>query len=501
MAETALAAVEATDAILGLVELAVKVAKRVNNYVDTAKNVPKTFIEIRVQLPLITPICEKLLDRARTGNANANLIPVLQGLKEHISELDGLLDRILPEDGDRKRVRIYKAISSITNEKRLLEYQRLLESYKSILTLYHADAVMDRPADPSSQIATIGTYFHMPPTQITHFVGRRDLLKKIKEAVAAEKSTIGPRVVVLLGMGGQGKTQLALRSCRLLSTNNRFEKILWIDATSDATLAHSFESIAEQISGRARAFRDTAAACRIIIHAIEKVWKAQWLMVFDNYDDPAAHPDIRSFFPNSDNGAILITSRHGDTKRLATEVLQVTEMTEQDAVNVLLSQFSQGRHDESAESAKTIVKALGYLPLAIDQAAAYMDRQSIPVNAFVDEFEICKESVLKHIPDQWEYKRKLDGTELETSLSVFTTWELSVQQIGKDEDEKKHIIHLFTLFAFFNHGKISEAIFEAHFQATIDQRPEWMRVVESDSHWDQYQYRDVVSKLLRLSLL
>ncbi|KAF2232329.1 hypothetical protein EV356DRAFT_578388 [Viridothelium virens] len=353
MAETAFAAVEATDAILGLVELAVKVAKRVNDYVDTAKNVPKTFIEIKFQLPLITAICEKLLNRARAGNAHANLIRVLQGLREHISELDGLLDRILPEDGDRKRVRNYKAISSITNEKRLLEYQRRLESYKSTLTLYHADAVMDRPTDPSSQIATTGTYFHMPPTQITHFVGRRDLLKKVKEAVAVEKSTIGPRVVVLLGMGGQGKTQLALRSCRLLSTNNRFEKILWIDATSDATLAHSFESVAEQISGGARTFRDT---------------KAPWLMVFDNYDEPAAHPDIRSFFRNSDNGAILITSRHGDTKRLATEVLQMTEMTEQDAVNVLLSQFSQGRHDESAESAKTIVKALGYLPLAIDKA-------------------------------------------------------------------------------------------------------------------------------------
>lgn len=68
---------------------------------------------------------------------------------------------------------------------------------------------------------------------------------------------------------------------------------------------------------------------------------------------------------------------------------------------------------------------LGYLPLAIDQAGAYISQRNLPLHRFMKHYKDRKEYVLKHTPSLWEYRRKLDDNKDETLLSVFTTWELS----------------------------------------------------------------------------
>ena len=71
--------------------------------------------------------------------------------------------------------------------------------------------------------------------------------------------------------------------------------------------------------------------------------------------------------------------------------------------------------------------------------------------------------MLKHTPILWEYRKRLGDDKDETLLSVFTTWELSFQQIGKNNKEQTMIGHLLTLVAFINAINVDEDLFKLHF--------------------------------------
>src|SRR5205814_2178617 len=106
-----------------------------------------------------------------------------------------------------------------------------------------------------------------------------------------------------------------------------------------------------------------------------------------------------------------------------------------------------------------IVARLGYHALAIAQAGAYISKRKILLGEFLDHFERRKHIVLKETPQMSQYRRRLNKSEEETSLSVFTTWELSFRQLEEDT-EGVNKADLLTLFAFFNCEDISECLFK-----------------------------------------
>src|SRR2546421_200277 len=102
-------------------------------------------------------------------------------------------------------------------------------------------------------------------------------------------------------------------------------------------------------------------------------------------------------------------------------------LTEDEALELLFlrSQLIEKRHGDVQEG-KRIVKKLGYLPLAIDQAAAYISIRQLPLNLFMQHYEKRKEVILKHTPDSaWVYRTRPDDTEKASAMniSVFTTWD------------------------------------------------------------------------------
>ena len=95
--------------------------------------------------------------------------------------------------------------------------------------------------------------------------------------------------------------------------------------------------------------------------------------------------------------------------------------------------------------------------------------------------------MLNHIPSVWEYRKRLGDDKDETFLSVFTTWELSYQQISKNEEEQKMVGHLLTLLAFIDATNVGEDIFKSYFAST-NQIPQWMELFIVQGVWDQYKY-------------
>ena len=220
-------------------------------------------------------------------------------------------------------------------------------------------------------------------------------------------------------------------------------------------------------------------------------------MVFDNYDVPQAFqdPSIRDYVPSGKSGRILFTSRHQHTERLGHKI-DVSAMTEDESLKVLLRRLPCNK-DESIHGHE-IVSALGFLALALDQAGAYIRARSLDLKAFIQHYDDRRKVVLEEIPDEWEYKRAIGGEELETRLRIFTTWELSFEQISGPKQEVEDKEHFLTLAAFFDAGKISERYFETYFDKS---KPDWIKRFSSNDTWDSYKLSDILSEFQKLSLL
>ena len=298
---------------------------------------------------------------------------------------------------------------------------------------------------------------NLPATRFADFVNRAELLEELDLALLRSDSTVN--IAVLIGMGGSGKTQLAMKYCQLHL--KQYDYIFWADATNEQSLKQSYNIFADVISkslSSTMKFPDLDSSVRYVVDYLRSS-SSCWLIVFDNYDIPSKFENIRSFIPDADHGRIIITSRHRDAARLGIDV-EVNGMREDEALELLLKRTGSKVTGQDKKHGPFIVDRLGYLPLAIDQAGSYIRRQNVPLREFIGYYNKRAEHIMRHTPQLWEYKRRLSNKEEESRLSVFTTWELSFAQLESGNLKKE--IELINFMGFLHHKCISEDLFQAY---------------------------------------
>ena len=203
-------------------------------------------------------------------------------------------------------------------------------------------------------------------------------------------------------------------------------------------------------------------------------------------------------------------------------------MSTKEGVSVLLGLNFEHDAQQHMDTASKVVDRLGGLPLAMDQAAAYIKYKQIPpdrLDDFLVTYEARRKKVLEHTPKQfWEYgTMQIHGEARKNqAISAFSTWEMSFEQLqANDERTRSDISHFLTLSAFFDPTHIDESLFRHHWEAK-DPRPAWMDQFreaddpdsdgdassedEDDSgrrqeRWSSEQFWELVAKLYDLSLL
>lgn len=178
------------------------------------------------------------------------------------------------------------------------------------------------------------------------------------------------REFMLHGMGGVGKSQIALRIAEMLKKNGSVKHVFWIDGSSTTTVDQSYANIALDKGWGEESTRELK---RLALRKIGEL-SEEWFMIFDNCTirDRIAH------LPLGNTGNIIYTTRR--TLELSLDfkpesVLLVKELKESDAIALLLKASGPEYSLTSPRDvslARNIVKELGCLPLAIDQAAAYV---------------------------------------------------------------------------------------------------------------------------------
>ncbi|KAL8910847.1 MAG: hypothetical protein Q9171_003885 [Xanthocarpia ochracea] len=269
--------------------------------------------------------------------------------------------------------------------------------------------------------------------------------------------------------------------------------VFWVDATNSGTAYRSFENIASKLAPGAN-YPTPQAARGYVLKALESL-ADPLLLVFDTFDQPDEFTTVRDFFPYG--AKIILTSRHNESKRLGSSI-EVEAMSENEGIELLLHQAALQKTPDNLEHARAITQKLGGLALAIDQVATYLNARHMPLHTFSEVYEKRRAAILKHTPTQWEY-RKARGKETEKSVSVFTTWEMSFEQLKAAVQERDSIVRLLTLTAFINTNNVSEGLFSLYSQQA--NRPDWLDAFMDGGAWDSDKYQDCIVHLHSIALV
>ncbi|KAJ7787058.1 hypothetical protein B0H14DRAFT_290030 [Mycena olivaceomarginata] len=317
-----------------------------------------------------------------------------------------------------------------------------------------------------------------PPSRIFH--GRRDVLDKMHHFFTSNAGT--QNIYVLYGLGGIGKTQIALKFIQ--ESSSRFSNIFFIDATTIATIEIGLKNTA--------VMKDSGNSPQDgllwLTSNIEK-----WLLFFDNADDPSLN--LNDFIPRCNHGNIIITSRNPGLRVYGLHSL-VSDMEEKDAVALLLKSAAQVATIHTEQIAMEIVKALHYLPLAIIQAGAFI-LNSQNLSGYLALYAKNQAQLLSKKPAQ---------SHDHYAWTVYTTWQMSFDRL------KPAAAMFLQLCSFFHYNGISEQIFsyasKYRFRSNGPSKEELQEPLEFLScflgptgEWDSLQFLDVTNEVQARSLI
>jgi hypothetical protein len=245
--------------------------------------------------------------------------------------------------------------------------------------------------------------FHPNP----FFVGRDLVLAELQTRLHGPK--VLARRVVLTGLGGVGKTSVVVEYVYRHQAD--YDLVWWVNGEQPASLLTDLGALAAQLDLAADAPQEAQVAAL-------RSWlehQPRWLVVLDNVDDPEA---VAEWLPRSATGHVVVTSRAEIGWERLASVLPVEVLTPADAAGLLLARAGE-TGPEAGAAAATLAATLGGLPLALEQASAYVAASgTVTLTGYAELFGTRALELLKR------------GQPLGYQHTVATTWSLALERFG-----------------------------------------------------------------------
>jgi tetratricopeptide (TPR) repeat protein len=261
---------------------------------------------------------------------------------------------------------------------------------------------------------------NLPPRNL-NFTGRDDLLDRLAGQLQA-----GPAAVIqaqaVYGLGGVGKTQLAIEYAHRHQAD--YDLVWWVTAEQPLGIPGQLVALARRL-GLPEAPEEA--------ETIRSLWDAlrhrdRWLLVFDNAERPA---NVQPYWPLGGGGHVLVTSRNPAWGGLAATV-PVDVLTRGRSIEFLTRRIGGGADPDALAA---LAEVLGDLPLALEQAAAYIEETATPVLEYVGLFA--------------ERARELFalGRPSNSRDTITTIWALSLERLAGDAPASQDLLGICAFLA------------------------------------------------------
>ncbi|MDN3030066.1 MAG: LuxR C-terminal-related transcriptional regulator [Candidatus Tisiphia sp.] len=283
------------------------------------------------------------------------------------------------------------------------------------------------------------------PRQDHVFIGREKLLRDLYNKLHYNHTsdvTSNLAITACAGLGGIGKTQLALQYIN--HTKHPYTLKVWFLAENIDHLYNKYIEFAKLLG------HTEVIYTKENIIAYVKQWLVEnpgWLLVYDKVNN---YREIEPFLPESGGYVILTTrQRYWPTKF---SVLPIDIMTEEEAIKTIKTLIQRNIAEEQ-NTIKELVGVLGYLPLALVQAGAYIKQKHITIPEYLDLYK------------KYETELLSDNTFLDETNTynypVAITWNISLEAIVRDtkiNNRPPIAIELLTVCAYLAPNKISRKL-------------------------------------------
>ena len=355
MAEAA-AVVGLVASIATFVDLSATVVSRLREFTSKSSNVPDSFRSLFIRLPLLTETLLHIQSQAEAGRLPDDVTKMLKAVvkdtSEQVSIVKTYLSKVLPSDGASKLERALKALKSLAKEDKVQQALEKIYKNNDILVLYQTTRHVDMGdrileelsklsvANPASSKSFGVCLGQAPQIAADAFIGRTNELQQLHDWLSPKSQPDCQRIICIVGMGGMGKTQLSLAHVR--DCANDYSSVFWVDAKDDTSLRQSIADLSavvfyESADPVAQSADDEKLKIDKIRRWLSEPGNDQWLLIFDNYDDPrlpgidsSTAYDVCAYFPHRAQGSILVTTRSPRllfAKQLPLKKLEIVEQS------------------------------------------------------------------------------------------------------------------------------------------------------------------------------
>lgn len=318
------------------------------------------------------------------------------------------------------------------------------------------------------------------------FVGRR---KEIQELEALISAPGGPRRLAITGLGGVGKTQIALELAYRIRDRMPEYSIFWIPCTSYEAVEQAFMSIASLVGLQ----NMEPAEVKERLQAYFSQTDEKWILIFDNADEmdmwfrgnPPA-PPLKNIIPRSENGHVLFTSRNRQLalKLAAANIVSIPDVDQKTGKEILKKLLVQKDLLRDDQMANALLEKLAFLPLAISQAAAYINQNSISLAGYMSLLGEQEASTIEMLSEEFED----DGRYAEIQNPVAMTWLVSFIQIQQVDQIASDYL---SFIACINPRNIPESILPA--TASVKRKVEALGLLKAYSFVSTQVDDDILS--------
>ncbi len=275
------------------------------------------------------------------------------------------------------------------------------------------------------------TIWNVPYQRNPFFTGREDELESLHAALHADNAVYLTQAQGISGLGGIGKTQTAIEYAYRHHADYR--AVLWASAASSAVLMAEFVRIAALLQLPEQHEPDQQRIVEAVMRWLRTY--AQWLLILDNVEDLAI---AAPFIPMADRGHVLLTTRARALSGIVRHV-EIAKMQAEVGALFLLRRaailpptvtIAHAFADDRALAIQ-ITQEMDGLPLALDQAGAYIKATPCTLSEYLDLYRTRTTDLLKE-----------PHTDIAYPDSVATTWSLSFEQISQTNPAATELLHM-----------------------------------------------------------
>jgi tetratricopeptide (TPR) repeat protein len=283
------------------------------------------------------------------------------------------------------------------------------------------------------------------------FVGRESILAQLLERIPPGADKDDCQRTAIEGLGGVGKTQIALEAAFRVRDEHQDCSVFWVPAVDATSFENAYREIGRQL--KVEGIDEDKADVRSLVQtALGHERAGSWLLIVDNADDVEllfGNTETTApcdYLPFSRKGSILFTTRnHEAVVRLdiiERNVIIAAEMSRAEAIE-LLQRNLKGNQTRDTESTTSLLDLLANLPLAIKQASAYMAKTGMSTAKYLDYCRLSDKNLIRLLSKAFEDR----GRYKSIRNPVATTWLISFDHISRDNQLAANYLRLMCFLA------------------------------------------------------